>query len=247
MLGGWKFANTKDGVFAEFFHVNQADANLCKIPESVPDDAAVYTADMMSTGFMGAEKANIPIGGTVAVFAQGPVGLMATVGSRLLGAGFLIAVEAVPNRKELSKRYGADRVIDFKKENPVKTILDLTAGQGVDAAIESLGADQTFQDCIKATRPGGTISNIGYHGKGDFVRIPRMEWGVGMADKTINTGLCPGGKERMERLVRLIETNRVDPTLLTTHTFKFDDLDKAFHLMETKEQDVIKTLIVFNE
>jgi threonine dehydrogenase-like Zn-dependent dehydrogenase len=245
MLGGWKFANIKDGVFAEYFHVNQAVANLCPIPESVPDDAAVYTADMMSTGFMGAEHANIPIGGSVAVFAQGPVGLMATVGARLLGAGLLIAIETVPNRKELAQKYGADHVIDFRERDAVQSVMDLTSGEGVDSAIESLGADQTFQDCVKATRSGGTISNIGYHGKGDFVRIPRMEWGVGMADKTITTGLCPGGKERMARLLRLIATKRVDPTHLTTHTFSFDELDKAFHMMETKEQNVIKTLIKF--
>lgn len=86
LLGGWKFANIKDGNFAEYFHVNDAQANVAQIPDAVPDEAAAYTCDMMSTGFMGAEHANIPIGGIVAVFAQGPVGLMATAGSKLLGA-----------------------------------------------------------------------------------------------------------------------------------------------------------------
>jgi threonine dehydrogenase-like Zn-dependent dehydrogenase len=245
MLGGWKFANVKDGNFAEYFHVNDAEANLALIPDSVSDEAAVYTTDMMSTGFMGAEHANIPIGGTVAVFAQGPVGLMATVGARLLGAGLIIAVETVPKRQELAKHYGADVIIDFKKQDAVEAILDLTDGQGVDSAIEALGAQKTFEDCIKATRPGGTISNTGYHGKGDFVNIPRMEWGVGMSDKVIRTGLCPGGKERMKRLLRLLETGRVDPTPMTTHTFSFDKLDKAFHMMETKEDGIIKPLINF--
>lgn len=95
-LGGFKYANSKDGVFAEYFHVNDADANLAVIPDDVPDEWAVYCADMLSTGFMGAEKGNIPIGGTVAVLAQGPVGLMATAGSRLRGAGLIIGVESVP-------------------------------------------------------------------------------------------------------------------------------------------------------
>lgn len=245
MLGGWKFANLKDGVFAEYFHVNDAQANLAPIPDSVPDEAAVYTCDMMSTGFMGAEHANIPIGGTVAVFAQGPVGLMATVGARLLGAGLLLAVENIPKRKELAKRFGADIVVDFTRVDPVEEIVRLTDGHGVDSAIEALGTQATFEACIKATRPGGTISNIGYHGHGDYINIPRMEWGVGMSDKTIRTGLCPGGKERMQRLLRLIETGRVDPTPLTTHTFKFDALETAFHLMKTKEDGIIKPLIVF--
>jgi len=245
LLGGWKFANVKDGVFAEYFHVNDAEANLAVIPDAVPDEAAVYTTDMMSTGFMGAEHANIPIGGTIAIFAQGPVGLMATVGARLLGAGLLIAVESVPKRQELARHFGADIVVDFTQLDPVAEILRLTDGQGVDSAIEALGAQKTFEDCVKVTRPGGTISVIGYHGQGDYVMIPRMEWGVGMSDKSIKTGLCPGGKERMRRLLRLIETGRVDPTPMTTHTFKFDELERAFHMMETKEDGMIKPLIVF--
>lgn len=246
MLGGWKYANIKDGIFAEYFHVNAAEANLAPIPESVPDEVAVYTCDMMSTGFMGAEHANIPLGGTVAVFGEGPVGLMATVGARLLGAGLLIAVEGVPKRQELARHFGADVVVDFTKVDPAKEILRLTDEQGVDSAIECLGAQATLEACIKATRPGGTISVVGYFGKGDYVNIPRLEWGVGMGDKTIRTGLCPGGRERMKRLMRLLETRRVDPTPLTTHRFKFDEVHRALHLMESKENGIIKPLILFN-
>ncbi len=245
MLGGWKFANIKDGVFAEYFHVNDAEANLAPIPASVPDEAAVYTCDMMSTGFIGAEHANIPIGGTVAIFAQGPVGLMATVGARLLGAGLVIAVETIPLRKELARHFGADVVVDFRQEDPVQAILKLTDGLGVDSSIEALGSQAAFEACIKVTRPGGTISNVGYHGQGDYLQIPRMEWGVGMGDKTIRTALCPGGRERMRRLLRLLETGRVDPTPLTTHRFAFDQIEKAFHMMKTKEDGVVKPLILF--
>lgn len=245
MLGGWKFANVKDGVFAEYFHVNSAAANLVRIPDSVPDDVAVYTCDMMSTGFAGAENADIPVGGTVAVFAQGPVGLMATVGARLQGAGLVIAVETMPERQRLARHFGADVVVDFRKEDAVQAILDLTDGQGVDGSIEALGAQSTFEMCVKVTRPGGTISNIGYHGDGDYVQIPRREWGVGMSDKTIRTALCPGGKVRMRRLLRLLETGRVDPRPMTTHTFGFDELDRAFRMMDTKQDGIIKPLIRF--
>ncbi len=244
MLGGWKFANIKDGVFAEYFHVNDARANLAVIPDDIPDEKAVYTADMMSTGLMGAEHANIPTGGTVAVFAQGPVGLMATAGARLLGAGLVIGVESVPKRKELARHFGADMVVDFGKEDPVEAIMRLTDG-GVDSAIESLGAQVTFEACIKVTRPGGTISVIGYFGQGDHVMIPRLAWGVGMSDKTIRTGLCPGGRVRMERLLRLIKNNRIDPSPLTSHTFHFNEMEKAFRMMETKEDGMIKPLILF--
>ncbi|GCE22155.1 hypothetical protein KDK_59550 [Dictyobacter kobayashii] len=157
----------------------------------------------------------------------------------------IVAVEAVPRRQELARTYGADIIVDFAKEDAVQRILELTDGQGVDTAIEALGADITFQQAIKVTKAGGTISNIGYHGHGEFVHIPRVEWGVGMAEKTIKTGLCPGGRLRMERLLRVLEMKRVDPTLMTTHTFRFDEMEKAFEVMDKKLDGVLKPLIVF--
>lgn len=244
-LGGWKFANIKDGVFAEYFHVNEADANMALIPSAVAEEAAVYCCDMISTGLMAAENADIPPGGTVAVFALGPVGLMAVAGARMLGAGLIIGVDSVARRQELARSYGADVTVDFEKEDAVARIMELTGGEGVDAAIEALGGDVSFQNAIRVTKPGATISNAGYHGKGEFVHIPRMEWGVGMAEKTIRTGLCPGGRLRMERLLRLLAGGRVDPTRLTTHTFRFDELERAFEMMERKLDGIIKPLIVF--
>lgn len=245
MLGGWRFANIKDGVFSEYFHVNDAQANLTPIPQSIPDEVAVYCADMLSTGFMGAEHAAIPLGGTVAIFAQGPVGLMATVGARLLGAGLVIAVESIPKRQDLARHFGADVVVDFTRVDPAEEILRLTEGAGVDSAIECLGAQATFETCVKVVRPGGTISVAGYFGHGDSVAIPRLAWGVGMGEKTIRTGLCPGGSVRMRRLLRLIERGRVDPSPLTTHRFRFEEVGRALHLMETKEEGIIKPLIRF--
>ncbi len=248
MCGGWKYANVKDGSFAEYFHVNDAKANLVKVPEGLSDEKALYTCDMIPTGFMGAENASIPLGGTVVIFGQGPVGLMATAGARLLGPGLLITVETDPKRAELSKYFGADVVIDFMKCNAVEEVKKLTdGGDGTDSAIECLGAQITFENCIKATRPGGTIANVGYHGSGDYVKIPRNEWGFGMSDKTIRTGLCPGGSERMSRLLRLLVNGRIpDPTVLTTHTFGFKDVEKAFALMASKEDGVMKPMVVFD-
>jgi threonine dehydrogenase-like Zn-dependent dehydrogenase len=244
-LGGWKFSNTKDGVFAEYFHVNEADANMAKIPDSVSDETAVYVCDMMSTGFAGAEGSNIPIGGTAAIFAQGPVGLMATAGAKFRGAGLIIGVDSVPRRQELSKFYGADVVVDPTKEDSLAKIIELSGGRGVDSTVEALGAEITFENAIRVTKPGGTISNIGYHGSGEFVRIPRIDWGVGMAEKTITTWLCPGGSLRLGRLLRLLENKKIDPTRMTTHTFKFDNADKAFETMDKKLDNVIKPLISF--
>lgn len=245
MLGGWKFANLKDGSMAEYFHVNAAIANLAPIPDALTDEQAAYCCDMLSTGFVGAEFGNIPIGGSVAVFGQGPVGMMATVGARLRGAGLVIAVESKPERAALARKFGADLVIDHTKEDPVEAIRRATGGKGVDTAIEALGSPKTFAACISATRPGGTISNVGYHGDGDAVPIPRLDWGVGMSDKVIRTALCPGGSERMGRLMRLILNKRVDPLPMTTHRFPFTDIKRAFRMMQTKEDAMIKPLITF--
>ena len=151
----------------------------------------------------------------------------------------------MPRRQYLARIYGADVIADFSKEDVVQRILDLTNGQGVDTAIEALGSDLTFQNAIKVTKAGGTISNVGYHGHGDFVHLPRIEWGVCMAEKTIMTGLCPGGRLRMERLLRVLEMKRVDPTLMTTHTFPFREMERAFQIMDKKLDGVLKPLIVF--
>lgn len=244
-LGGWKFANVKDGTFAEYVHVNDADGNLAHIPDGVTNHEAVYITDMMSTGFAGAENADIPLGGTVAVFAQGPVGLMATKGAELQGAGEIIGVETVPERQELAREYGADHIVDFVEEDPVEAIMNLTDGRGVDAAIEALGADETLQDCIKVTKPGGTVSNVGYHGEGEFRHIPRDEWGVGMSEISIVNDLCPGGRLRLRRLLRMLDQGLVDPTKMTTHEFDFENIKEAFRIMDEKEDNVVKPLVNF--
>lgn len=246
MLGGYKFTGQRDGNMAELFVVNDADYNLVGIPDGLEDEKAVYACDMMSTGFAGAEGAAIPIGGSVAIFAQGPVGLCATAGARLLGAALIIAVESKPDRQELARRFGADHVVDPSQGDPVAEILALSGGAGVDSAIEALGHPATFANCIRTTRPGGTISNIGFHGEfSDMMSIPVVEFGFGMSDKTIRAILCPGGRERMGRLFRILASGRFDPTPMTTHRFPFSDVVKAFHMMETKEDGIVKPLIRF--
>lgn len=246
MLGGVKFEIQREGNLAEYFLVNDADYNLTPIPKSLTDEQAVYITDMLTTGLAGAENAEIPPGGTAAVFAQGPVGLCATMMARLLGAGLVIAVESKPDRKALAKKVGADVVVDPTQGDVVEQIRQLTGGEGVDSAIEALGHPVTFANCLKATRPGGVTSNVGFHGEeGNTLSIALPEFGFGMGDKKIRTALCPGGRERMSRLLRLLESGRIDPTPLTTHRFPFTQVERAFHMLETKEDNIIKPLITF--
>jgi isopropanol dehydrogenase (NADP+) len=247
MLGGYKYTTQIDGNLAEYFVVPAAQANLTRIPADVPDDSAVYVTDMLSTGFAGVENAALRIGESVAIFAQGPVGLAATIGCRLVGAGLIIAVESVPKRQEMARRFGADVIVDYTKGDPVEQILELTGGQGVDAAIEAFGFPQTFEAAIRCTKPGGRISNIGYHGENPSpLAIPLQPFGMGMSDKSIHTALCPGGSERLGRLLRLIEQGRIDPTPMTTHEFPFPQVGQAFDLMTRKADGIIKPLIRFS-
>lgn len=245
-LGGYKYTVQMDGNMAEYFVVPAAEANLTAIPDSLTDAQAVYSCDMLSTGFMGAEHARINFGETVAIFAQGPVGLSATMAANTLGAGRIIAVESRPERQTLAKRFGADEIVDFSQGDPVEQIMDLTGGEGVDAAIEAFGFPQTFEACLRVTKAGGRVSNIGYHGENPApLQLPLDAFGLGMNDKAIHTGLCPGGSERMGRMFQLMISGRIDPTPMTTHTFGFDDVSRAFEMMTTKEDGIIKPLITF--
>jgi threonine dehydrogenase-like Zn-dependent dehydrogenase len=246
MLGGYQFGPGRDGTLADYVRVNDADFNVVPIPAKLTDEQALYTTDMLSTGLAGAENAAIPVGGTVAVFAQGPVGLSATILSRIVGAGFVIAVESKPDRQKLAKRFGADLIVDPTRGDTVEQIMKATGGVGVDSAIEAIGLPETFENCIKVTKAGGVISNVGFHGEaGNLLQIPLPEFGLGMGDKSIRTALCPGGRERLSRLLRLLEHGRIDPTPMTTHRFPFAQVERAFHMMETKEDDIIKPLITY--
>lgn len=245
-LGGYQYTTQRDGNMAEYFVVPNAKGNLAPIPDSLTDAQAVYACDMLSTGFMGAEHCYLRLGDSVAVFAQGAVGLSATIGAGLLGAARIFAVESIPKRQELARTYGATDIIDFTQGDAVEQIIDATGGEGVDAAIEAFGFPQTWESCLRVTKAGGRVSNIGYHGENpNPLPVPLDAFGLGMADKSIHSGLCPGGNDRMQRIFALIGTGRFDPTLMTTHTFGFDRVDEAFELMRTKQDGVIKPLVTF--
>ncbi len=200
---------------------------------------------MLSTGFVAAEHANIPIGGSVAVLSQGPVGLMATAGARLRGAGLVIGVEAVPNRIALARKYVCDVWVDFTKENPVAAILKLTGGTGGGLGHRGPGLGPNLRRVRERDLAGWDRFERRLPRDGDSVPIPREDWGVGMGDKTIGTGLCPGGSEWMGRLMRLIEAARVDPLALTSHRFAFKNIEMAFRMMQTKKNGMVKPLISF--
>lgn len=240
-MGGWRFGNTIDGCQAEYVLVPDAMANLAPVPDGLTDEQVLMCPDIMSTGFAGAEAANIKIGDTVAVFAQGPIGLCATAGARLRGATTIIAVDAVPERLAMAKRLGADEVVNFKETDPVEAIMALTKGRGVDSAIEALGLQSTFENCLRVLKPGGTLSSLGVYSAD--LTIPLASFHAGLGDNKIVTSLCPGGKERMRRLMNVIASSRLDLGPLVTHHYRLDQIEEAYDLFANQRDGVLKVAI----
>lgn len=240
-MGGWRFGNTIDGAQAEYLLVPDAQANLSPVPDNLTDEQVLMCPDIMSTGFAGAEAGNIQIGDVVAVFAQGPIGLCATAGARLKGASFIIAVDGVDERLAISKQMGADVTLDYRKDDIVSEILKLTGGRGVDVAIEALGKQSTFEAALRVLKPGGTLSSLGVYSSD--LTIPLNAFAAGLGDHKIITSLCPGGKERMRRLMEVISHDRLDLSPMVTHRYKLEDITEAYDLFSHQRDGVLKVAI----
>lgn len=186
MLHGLKFSNFKDVVFSEFFHVNDADGNLAHLPSNIDPVDACMLSDMVPTGFHGAELADVQYGDVVLVISIGTVGLISVAGANLRGASRIIAVGTRPVCVEAAKGYGATDFISYKNGPIADQVLALTDGKGVDKVIIAGGECETFEEAVKCLKPGGKIGNVNYLGSGQYINIPRTEWGVGMGHKQIN-------------------------------------------------------------
>ncbi|MEQ5801508.1 NAD(P)-dependent alcohol dehydrogenase [Halomonas sp. H10-9-1] len=237
-MGGWRFGNTIDGAQAEYLRVPDAQANLSPVPDGLTDDQVLMCPDIMSTGFAGAESANIKIGDSVAVFAQGPIGLCATAGARLRGAGLIIAVDGVDERLEMARKMGADVTLNFRQVDVVDEIRKLTGGRGVDASIEALGLQQTFEQALRVIKPGGTLSSLGVYSEN--LSIPLDAFCAGLGDHRIVTSLCPGGKERMRRLMQIIDSGRLDLGPMVTHRYPLEKIVDAYDLFSHQRDGVLK-------
>jgi threonine dehydrogenase-like Zn-dependent dehydrogenase len=239
-IGGWQFGNTINGAQAQYLRVPYAQANLARVPEELTDEQVLLLADIASTGISGAESGGVRIGDSVVVFAQGPIGLCATAGAKLMGASLVIGVDSDETRLAMARRMGADVALDYRQVDVIAEVKRLTDG-GADVAIESLGTQQTFEDCLRCLRPGGTLSSLGvYSGK---LQIPYDSFAAGIGDYKIITTLCPGGKERMRRLIEMVRRGRLDLTPLLTHVFPLAKIGEAYRVFGERLDGVIKVVI----
>ena len=223
------------GAQGEYFMVNGAQTTMAKIPDALEDEQVLFTTDIMSTGFAAIERAGICVGDTVAIFAQGPVGLCATAAARAFGAGTIITVESIPERAAMSKRLGADVVVDPARA--VAEIMALTGGKGVDIAVEALGKQATFENACGVVRMGGTVSSVGVYGGLETLTLPL---GGSFIHRKIVTTLCPVGTERLTRLMALVAGGKVDLRPLLTHSMKLSETLAGYELFRRREGGVLK-------
>jgi len=220
--------------------IPNAQANLAKIPDELTDEDVVLLADIASTGISGAESGGVRIGDSVVVFAQGPIGLCATIGAKLMGAALIIGVDSDETRLRFARKMGADVVIDPRQQDALAEIKRLT-GRGADVAIEALGIQETFENALRCLRPGGTLSSLGvYSGK---LELPYDAFAAGLGDHRVVTTLCPGGKERMRRLMELVRNMRIDLKPMLTHSYALKDIGEAYALFGDRREGVIKVAI----
>jgi len=217
--------------------IPDAQANLAIIPEALSDEQVILLADSVSTGFAAAESAQVRLGDTVAVFAQGPIGLCATLGARLMGASEIITIDDDPERLKMAQRFGATAVV-LTEGNPLEEIREVTEGRGVDVAIEAQGSQDAFENALRALRPGGRLSSVDVYS--GHLTLPPEAPRAGLSDQKIVTALCPDSKERMKSLMRLVQARRIDLTPLLTRFYPLSEIKEAYKLFESHEPGVLK-------
>lgn len=247
LWGAYSAGVERDGSMAEFFTVPDAGRNLARIPNDVPDDLAVCVTDTLASGTTGPEAAAVPLGGTVAVFGQGHIGLGAAAGARLIGASRVIAVKASPGSEDVSRAMGADICLNLAEHDVIAEIHALTDGEGVDCAIEASGVIASFPRVLEATRFGGTAVVLSSYDADDAatLQIPLAHFGFGLGEKTILSTFSRTGNERLERLFALVQMRRVNLSPLITHHYRFDDAPQAFTDLVVRKPGLIKPLILF--
>lgn len=244
-FSGHQLGRSAPGVFAEKFLIPDADTTLAKIPEGVTLEQALMCVDVVTTGFTGAEFADIKIGDTVVVLGIGPIGLMAVEGARHLGAARILAVGTRPICVKLAKEFGASEVLSYRDKDVVAQVMERTDGLGADGVIICGGGDEVFAQAVDMVRYGiGTISNVNYYGGTGNLPFPKFSGGRGMAGKTVHTELAKGGRVRIERLLKMVQYGRINPQKLVTHRLSgFGQVETALQLMKEKPEDLIKAMV----
>jgi alcohol dehydrogenase len=236
---GWILGHLVDGTQAELVRVPFADNSLYKLPEDVPDDAAVMLSDILPTGFeIGVRYGDVQPGDVVAVVGAGPVGLASMMTAGLYGASRVIALDIDRNRRDQAREFGATDAVDTAEEDWAEQVRAMTDDRlGVDVAIEAVGIPATFEACTRIVRPGGSIANVGVHGAPVELALQDL-W---IQDISITTGLVSTSTTPM--LLKLVAQHKLAAERFATHHFGFDQVLEAYETFgnaaETKALKVV--------
>ena len=236
--GGWALGCRIDGGQAEYVRVPFADNGLTEIPDEVTDEAALFTGDILSTGYWGASLAEIKPADTVAVIGAGPTGLCTLMCARLYGPGVVIAIDTSDERLKLAKEQGlADVIINPLKQDVEQEIKKLTLGRGADAVLEVAGGRDTFRMAWKIARPNAVVCVVALYEEPQMIPLPDM-YGKNLVFKTggVDASCC-------EEIMKLIKAGKLDTSCLITHRTKLEHIMEAYDVFENKKDHVIKYAI----
>lgn len=223
--GGWILGHLIDGTQAEYVRIPHADNSLYPVPAGSDEEALVMLSDILPTGFeIGVLAGKVKPGDSVVIVGAGPVGMAALLTAQFYSPAQLIVVDGDTNRLEVAQRFGATHVIDINTENAVERIFELTQGVGVDVAIEAVGIPASFDTCQSVVAPGGSIANVGVHGKSVELHLEKL-W---IQNVTISTGLVNTNTTPM--LMKTVQSGKVDAGQLITHRFALNDILKAYEV-----------------
>lgn len=221
--GGWILGHMIDGTQAEYVRIPFADNSLYPIPKGSDEEALVMLSDILPTGYeIGVLNGQVSPGDTVAIVGAGPVGLAALLTAQFYSPGELIMIDVDKNRLEVSKKFGATKVVDNAKGDAAEQVMKLTGGRGVDVAIEAIGMPATFDVCQDMVAAGGHIANIGVHGKPVELKLEKL-W---IHNVTITTGLVD--TRTTPQLLKTVKSGALNPGQLVTHRFKLSETMKAY-------------------
>lgn len=228
---GWIFGHLIDGTQAEYVRVPYAETSVYKLPDTVSAEQGTLLSDILPTGHeIGIQYGNVKAGDVVAVVGAGPVGLAAIATAGLYGPSRVIAVDLDPNRVEQARKFGATDGVVASDPDWKEQVLALTDGLGVDVAIEAVGIPATFTMCLDVVRPGGTVANVGVHGKPVELALQDL-W---IANITITTGLV--NTDTLETLLKLVAQRKIDPDVFISHRFALSDIVAAYDVFERAAQ-----------
>ncbi|MDQ2649075.1 MAG: alcohol dehydrogenase catalytic domain-containing protein [Actinomycetota bacterium] len=232
------FGSGLHGGQAEAVAVPAADASVRVIPEEISDEQAVLLTDILPTGYLGAQRADIQPGHVVVVIGLGPVGVFALQCAQLYGPSRILAVDMVPDRLVRAEALGAEP-IDASDGNGVAKVLEATGGRGAPSVIEAVGADQTVLDAINCAAPGGTISVIGAT-MSMGLPIPTLLMFMKRLTLRATVASIP---QTWDALIPLVAAGKLHPEEVFTHHMGLSEAADAYRIFNAREDGVLKVLL----